>query len=186
MNHDQLTQDVVKRFVDYNPETGVFTWLLRQRESFPTKRSWSTWNARFAGKAVGAADKHGYLHTTINYIPIKLHRLAFLCMLGRLPDGEVDHINGITNDNRWVNLRDVSHAENGRNTKRPSDNSSGVVGVSWSSRDQRWMSSITKDGETISLGYFKDFDQAVAARRSAEAALRFHPNHGRTESRVAA
>tara|TARA_R110000823_G_C15640123_1_gene469716 strand:- start:90 stop:332 length:243 start_codon:yes stop_codon:yes gene_type:complete len=78
----------------------------------------------------------GYEHKGYTYVRIDgeqhlLHRLAFLYTAGyTVLDGyEVDHINGIRDDNRLVNLRVVSRSENQRNTEVRSTNTSGVEGV---------------------------------------------------------
>lgn len=47
---------------------------------------------------------HGYHY--------KASRLAWLYMTGEWPKYEMDHINHVKDDNRWVNLRDVTPAEN--------------------------------------------------------------------------
>lgn len=106
---------------------------------------------------------------------VYLHR-AILCP----PNGmQVDHINGDGLDNRRSNLRAVSAAENQRNKRINSNNTSGVAGVSYAERDAVWMASIKVDGKGKVLGHFQTFDEAVAARKAAEVHYGFHPNHGR-------
>jgi hypothetical protein len=74
----------------------------------------------------------------------------------------------------------VTHAENQRNARLPKHNSSGVVGVLWSPRVNRWRAQISKNGKQVHLGYFDCMDEAVTARKAAEIQNGFHPNHGRT------
>lgn len=50
-------------------------------------------------------------------------------------------------------------------------NTSGVTGVCWSNYHQRWLAYITFKGVRYRLGGSKDFDEAVAWRREAEAQL---------------
>ncbi len=93
-------------------------------------------------------------------------------------DGDVDHINGIRCDNRRSNLRRCSRSQNNMNSKTPVTNSSGVKGVSWNKRKLQWVAYISKN-RRIHLGYFTDFDAAVAARKSAE--KKYHGNFRRME-----
>lgn len=82
---------------------------------------------------------------------------------------EVDHINGRPNDNRLVNLRIVSHADNMKNHKIPATNKSGHSGVFYSRRQNDWVASIDVNGEHIHLGTFASKDDAVAIRKFYEA-----------------
>ena len=97
---------------------------------------------------------------------IQLHRLIMDC-----PDDlVVDHVGGVKtrNDNRRFNLRFATDAENCMNKDVRAHNTSGVCGVSWIKPKQRWVASIVVYGETIALGHFTNFDEAVKARKEAE------------------
>lgn len=48
------------------------------------------------------------------------------------------------------------------------NNTSGVKGVYWHSRDKKWSASICVNYHLISLGYFIDKEDAIAARKNAE------------------
>ena len=50
-------------------------------------------------------------------------------------------------------------------------NTSGVTGVDWLTRKRRWRASICFKGVRRSLGTFENFDDAVEARKRAEAEL---------------
>jgi len=91
----------------------------------------------------------------------------------------IDHINGNRADNTIKNLRSVSQTENARNTKRKKHNTSGVSGVHWVKKDQRWLATIYHKGKRIGLGQYKSFDAAVAARKLGEQVYGYHKNHGR-------
>ena len=67
---------------------------------------------------------------------------------------------------------------NMKNVRIGSRNSSGVVGVTFSTRNSTWESSICVDGQRIYLGSFKEKDSAICARKSAEMQYGFHANHG--------
>ena len=104
---------------------------------------------------------------------------AFLYMTGAFPLEQVDHQNGIRDDNRWINLRAVSFEENRRNHKTQRNNTSGVPGVSWDNKISSWVARIGAGGKRVVLGTFDDFDKAIEVRLSAELEYEYHPNHGR-------
>lgn len=83
-------------------------------------------------------------------------------------DEELDHVNGLTYDNRKCNLRVVNHMTNMKNTKIKSNNTSGHKGVSFNKLENRWISYITNNKKRIHLGTFESYDDAVKAREDAE------------------
>jgi len=107
------------------------------------------------------------------------HRLAFLYMIGEFPRFQTDHINGIRNDNRWNNLRQVTNQENGKNQKTRDGSVSGKPGVNWFDRDRKWRARIQAGEKEVHLGYFDDIDAAIIARGKAEIKYGYHKNHGR-------
>ena len=84
------------------------------------------------------------------------------------PRVTVDHINGDPTDNRKCNLRVVNHRTNMLNRKMQHNNKSGVVGVHWRPEEQKWIAQIARNGACSRVGSFKVFEEAIAARRSAE------------------
>lgn len=89
-----ITQEQLKEVLDYNPDTGVFTW--KENKKFSTNK---------LGKVAGS-DDCGYICITIDSIKYKASRLACLYMNGEMPNGRnVVHINKIRNDDRWCNLQ---------------------------------------------------------------------------------
>jgi len=175
----RITQAELNERLHYNPDTGIFTWLPRPIKLFASTRAGKTWNTRFADKPAGSIQKiTGYLRITIDRKLYKSHRLAFLYMLGGFPKDQVDHINHIPDDNRWENLREVSHQENQRNLSLRRNNKSGHVGVSWHKQGKKWQSRIRVSGKFIHLGLFTDKADAVKARQEASIKYGYHENHG--------
>jgi len=174
-----ITQHRLKEILDYDPASGVFTWLYRPFDTFKAVGAAKRWNARYAYSPAGTLKSDGYIHISVGGKKWLAHRLAFLYMIGRFPPVHVDHINGVKNDNRWINLREVDRIENCRNMKMYSTNASGVAGVHFHELSKRWCSQISGNSKRINLGYFDDFFEAVCARRSAENLYNYHSNHGR-------
>lgn len=79
-----------------------------------------------------------------------------------------DHINGNRLDNRKSNLRVIKKEINPINCKKYKNNTSGVKGVSWMKKLNKWQSSIQVNKKSIYLGVYSDFDEAVRVRREAE------------------
>lgn len=162
-----LTQKQLKEVLHYCPDSGVFTWKVSKH------------NRVKLGAIAGSIDAHGYRVIRVSLEIYKSHRLAFLYQNGNLPKNQVDHINGNKSDNRIKNLRQVSNKENAKNQKLRVTNTSGVVGVSFHSIYKKWQASICCNYKYVYLGRFKDFFEAVCARKSAEVRFGFHENHGR-------
>lgn len=174
---------VLRRLLDYNPQTGELRWKERPAWMFETSRLHTTWNKRFANKPAFTEVMHnGYSRGRIFLIGVRAHWAAWAISTGAYPKGEIDHINGVRGDNRFKNLREVSRSENLKNAARRSDNTSGVTGVSWSKRRNRWIASINVDSKVKYLGSFRTLDSAASARKAAEKRYGFHPNHGRSKT----
>jgi hypothetical protein len=108
------------------------------------------------------------------------HRLAWLHVHGRHPDGHIDHINGDKTDNRIANLRECSAGENIRN--QPCRAACGFKGVR--PNKKRWSARIRVNNRKYHLGTFDTPEEAGAAYD--EACLRLHGEFGRpNRSRVA-
>jgi hypothetical protein len=174
-------QDVLRQLLDYNPETGALTWKARDLATFKDVRSGRNWNTKYAGQpALAAFNSFGYRHGQLMGAHVRAHRVIWKIMTGE-DANTVDHINGEPSDNRWCNLRNVSLSENMKNARLPKHNTSGTIGVQWSSIKRKWIAQIKSQGIGRILGGFDAFDAAVAARKQAERELGFHENHGRSQ-----
>lgn len=157
---------------EYNPNTGEFKRRETPRSAFKSDKAWKISSTKANGKKAGTLTKAGYVLLTMAGQKCYAHRLALAISDNRWPENEVDHINGDPSDNRLCNLRHASRQQNGRNIKLRDDNKSGVSGVRWNKREQKWKAQISVDGIVMGLGAFSEFDLAVKARREAE--LKFH------------
>lgn len=123
-----------------------------------------------AGAVLGYARKDGYLHAVIDYRFYLLHRLVWLYVKGEWPTKQVDHINGIKDDNRIENLRDVSNAENNQNIYRATHISkTGLRGVF--PHGSKWIAQIGVEGKTLHIGTFASTQEAHAAYCAAKQQL---------------
>ena len=115
-------------------------------------------------------NQYGYIIAPIEKSTnvIAMHRLVLNVKQNENVD--VDHIKGYrtANDNRKNNLRICTHAENMRNQKLRTNNKSGVTGVHWDKRRNRWIATIKLNYKQKFLGSYINFDDAVKARREAE------------------
>jgi hypothetical protein len=182
-----LRPELLLACIDYDAATGRMGWKAapsvewfhadgtsaeQKQKSFVTRH---VGKAAFDTKCVNGYLKGGFLGR--EYLA---HRVVWAIHHGAWPEGEIDHINGDRSDNRIENLRCVDHATNCRNTRRLDSNTSGCVGVSWARREERWEAYIKFNRHRYSLGYHRNLDDAIAARKAAERRFGFHENHGRT------
>lgn len=175
----EITQDIVREFLDYDPETGVLTWRKRARKWFTSDGAWKSWNTKYAGGEAGSLSARGYLCVDVLGRSHKAHRLIWLWMTGEFPPAGIDHENQSGSGNRWNNLREATQDENMKNLPMFRNNTSGVTGVSWYRPRGEWVAHIRTGGKRYHLGYFTSKDAAIAARKAAEIEYGFHPNHGR-------
>ena len=136
-----LTQTELQAILNYNPETGVFTWRIA-----PGRRV-------KAGDEAGSIDSHGYWRIKIEGKLHRAHRLAWLYVNGIFPVNDIDHIYGNKLDNRISNLRDVPHRENLQNTKN--HRAGRLVGCYWNKRAKKWQAQISINGKQKCLGYYE-------------------------------
>lgn len=166
----QLTAEVLRRFLHYDPETGIFTAAANSAK-------------RRKGQITGSVcTDTGYIRMGVVGSSQLGHRLAWLYMTGEWPHSEVDHVNMDRSDNRWENLRESTKVQNGWNTKKKKNNTSGFKGVHLKEahkRIKKWHATISIDGKIKSLGYFYTAEDAGDAY--AEAAKKYHGEFARTE-----
>ena len=177
--------ELLRKALDYNPESGLLVWKARDAAlsgalgCSTVPKHIAQWNSAWAGKAVGTPDNEGYLVFKLGYVQFKVHRVAYAIGTGALPLGQIDHIDGDPSNNRIENLRCVSALASQQNKGIQSNNNSGVTGVFWVAKSQRWHARISNGGRQIHLGSFSDFNEAVRVRKNAEKQHGFHHNHAK-------
>jgi hypothetical protein len=156
----------------YDPETGKLFWRDYAEMS-------CSWRAKLAGKeAFTATNRSGYHIGCIDRKGFLSHRVAWAIHFGEWPEGGIDHINGIRDDNRIHNLRVATQKDNSRNAAMPINNTSGVTGVSLHKDTGKWQAKIMVDRRYLHLGLFSDIEEAKAARAAALAKYGFSERHG--------
>ena len=156
-----ITQEYLKSILEYNPDTGIFTWNKSP--------NWSI----CVGDVAGCLNQ-GYISIKIDKKRYLAHRLAWLYMTGSWPEFEIDHIEGINipNFNKFSNLRDVNHNNNMLNKEKYKSNTSGYRGVSWDNKSKKWRSRIGLNKKTNLLGYFNTPEEASKAYEDAK--IKYH------------
>ena len=161
-----INQSELKRVLDYNKNTGAFTWKNDRGGS--AKK----------GTIAGSVRSDGYRTIGCYSKRYKAHRLAWLYEFGTMPATSLDHINHTRDDNRIINIREAPATDNCRNRSLNHNNNSGVTGVFWDKEFGKWRAAIQIRGKQIYLGRFDNLEDAVAARHDANIKYKFHRNHG--------
>lgn len=172
-----FTPEYLRERFRYDAKTGKLFWREAGPEHFKLRRTHLMWNTRFAGEEVGALLNPGYLYVNLKKSVMLVHRIIWVIVYGYWPE-QVDHINHVRTDNRLSNLREVNASGNAQNTSLPADNTSGRIGVYWFKQRNTWYARIKVGPKNHHLGYFKEKNDAIAAREAAERKFGFHANHG--------
>ncbi len=152
-----LTAKRLRELLSYDPLTGIFTRLV------------ATSRRIRVGDTAGCKNPNGYIEFSVENKLYKAHRLAWLYATGEWPTHEIDHRNGIRDDNRLCNLRAATKSENLQNVTQDSGNKAGVVGVS--PHKGRWKVRIQHNKQGHYLGLFSTTEEAHAAYLAKKAEL---------------
>ncbi|MEZ9898199.1 HNH endonuclease [Vibrio breoganii] len=168
------SQKYLNECFDYDPVTGDMFWKERPLDHFETEAQWKRMNTRCKGK------KLGYIHKGANNydsIRIRLDGISYIQsrIIWKMVTGQeplvIDHINGDSTDNRFINIRNVNLGDNQMNRKVSKNNKTGFTGVDISKGKYR--ARIYKSGKDYSLGVFDNITDALLARKAAESELHF-------------
>lgn len=144
------SQELLTALFVYDAETGKVYHRSTGAEAFTT------------------VDPAGYRHGKVGRIKYQAHRIIWKMVTGADPD-TIDHINHKHGDNRLVNLRDCSIAENSRNYAKPPGRTSKFRGVSRGGPKSKWRVHISSGSAgKFSLGaYASEIEAARAYDRAA-------------------
>jgi hypothetical protein len=143
-----ITQSELKELVNYDKDTGIFTWKKR------------TSNRIKVGDIVGNFHKSGYIEMRVGGTRCLAHRFAFLYVHGYIPK-LIDHIDRNKKNNTIDNLREATYGQNTLNSKIRSDNTSGAKCVYFDKRNNSW---------EVKIGnkYIKKYKTLEEAKHKAE------------------
>lgn len=136
-----LTQADLKDRLSYDQNTGLFLW------------KYSPGGKAKAG-CIAGSKKNGYVLITVKQRKYSAHRLAWLYMYGEFPNDEIDHIDGVRDNNSIRNLRDVTRSVNNQNIKtNKKGNKLELLGVN--SHGRYFKAQIQANGKKMHIGCFK-------------------------------
>ena len=155
-NRNDLTSERLRELLSYDPETGDFRCVAKRP------------GLKF-DRMDGRKKNQGYLLICVDRYAYSAHRLAWLYVHGKWPADQIDHINGVRDDNRIANLREATHTQNHQNRENSPKNVSGHPGVSRHKMAGKWRAQISHFGKYRHLGVFDSIEDAVEARKAAKA-----------------
>lgn len=141
----------IEKFKDrlsFDPDAGVFVWKKPRK-------------GICVGAIAGSKNDKGYVVIRLDGAIVKAHRLAWAMHYGEIPKGHLDHVDRDRSNNRISNLRLATASQNRMNAPARKS-ASGVKGVTWKSREQRWCVQVGVAGKRIYGGMFTDLDEARA------------------------
>lgn len=178
MRREQITPELLRALIRYEPETGRLFWLPRPRHLFASAAAANAWNARWAGvEAFTTPHPKGYLCGKVNGVKMLKHRVAWAVSEGRWPSGDIDHEDHDRVNNRRLNLRDAGVAGNNRNLSLSKRSTTGVTGVNKVGR--LFEVRVQSGGKRLRIGSFRCVTAATLARKIADREHGYHANHGK-------
>lgn len=172
-----LTKEFLEECFLYDKENGKLFWKERPESHFA--RAWvaKKVNEDRAGKEAGF-DHDGYRRVRVGSSALMIHAIVYFFENGTWSE-EIDHVNGVKDDNKIENLRSVSHAENMKNRRLNKNNKSGYPGVVWEKSKGLWAVRMPVNGKLKTLGRSKSLDRAIEIKKAGEALHGYHENHGK-------
>ena len=172
----EYIQSILK--IDENSPSGL-TWLPRDDES---------WNTKHANKAAGYfhIDNRGYqsYKLTIRYKDkkhdMRCGRIVMFLSNGYLTNDKVaNHTNNNALDNSPGNIKEATMSESCQNSKLRRNNTSGIKGVSWDKKKNKWEAKLYVNYKKVHIGYFLSLEEAKEA--ISQARKKLHGEFGRDE-----
>jgi hypothetical protein len=141
--------------LSYDQNSGVLRWKVK------------TCKKVIINSIAGTARDGEYVVVRVNKRLYYAHRLAWLLSFGSWPNSQIDHKDHNRSNNRLSNLRLASASENQANRPRPTNNTTGVKGVIWDARKNKFVAQLREGSKHIHVGYF---DKIAEAKKAVEQA----------------
>lgn len=167
---DDISAEFLRSILDYDQETGVFTW--KARKDYP-----KAWNTRFVGKPTGCkcyhpksmgtvAGKPSMIQIRINDILYLANRLAWLYVTGEWPQEFIDHADHNPFNNAFDNLRPATHSENLANRPVQVNSQTGHKGIQQRT-EGCWRVRVNLNKKNLHCSHHSTLEDAIAARDAA-------------------
>lgn len=146
--HSGLSHASLHQQLTYNKKSGEFHWRVDgPRSSSPKK-----------GSRAGRQRVDGYIDLRVNKRLYLEHRLAWFYIKGFWPDSQLDHKNGVRNQNFFKNLRQATKSQNQQNTQGHKSRRSEFKGVHRRilASGIVWRATIKHEHTVYNLGHFQD------------------------------
>lgn len=153
-----LNAEQLRKLLDYDPETGVFTFSEAHY---------------LRGKRAGCLRRvDGYRRIQVGGMLLTEHRLAWLHVYGHLPTKYIDHIDGNRANNAIANLREATNRQNQQNrTKALPQNALGIKNIAMDFGDSRNKTRAVRFRVTMRTIDGKRFDRRYKTLEEARAAV---------------
>lgn len=167
LSKSDITQVLLKEYLDYSPTTGELIWIKK-----PSKR------ANLRSRAGSLIPKTGYRSITLFGKSYPEHHVVWLWYHGYWSAQQLDHIDHNRSNNAISNLREVTIQENAMNRTRRKNTRTDEAGIWFNRRSQRYVAEITRQGKKVYQASFIDVEDAIIQRKLKLVELGFHENHG--------
>lgn len=150
--HPILNQELVQKHFDYHVDGFLIKKIKTARRS------------KVGSIVQTFSESTGYFVLNFNGKNHYVHKLIFLFHHGYIPENLIDHVDTVKTNNRISNLRESTYQCNIRNSGNRVDNKSGIKGVCWYKKYEKYQVRICVDGKTTNLGYTENLIDAAKIR----------------------
>lgn len=150
----KVTQEQLRELFTLDPDEGVLRYRVK--------------HLRYkAGLVAGSVGHKGWRSIMVNQRRYQAHHLVWMYVHGRWPTHELDHVNGIRDDNRLSNLREADAFQQVMNSARPPTNKSGARNVYFIRKSGKFRVSVRYRGKHVHIGHFSTLQEASVAATDA-------------------